>query len=320
MTGFQFHNEHPEAADFYREIINGFSRRPRCIPPKFFYDETGSSLFEAICEQPEYYPTRTEIALLRDHAWDIARLAGNDSFLIEPGSGNCRKVRLLLPAMKPAAYVPMDISCRHLREAARDVAREFPELDVHAVCADITRPVSLPFISHGARRIVFYPGSSIGNFEPADAEFFLARLAQLAGPGGALLIGVDLKKDPALLTAAYNDAEGVTAAFNLNLLERVNRELDGDFDTGAFDHHAFYNNARGRIEMHLVSMRRQTVSIDGQRFEFNKGENIHTENSYKYTRDDFHALARRAGFEPRHVWTDEEELFSLHFLSVETSG
>jgi dimethylhistidine N-methyltransferase len=311
----RFYNANPEHADFYREIIDSLSQRPYRIPPKFFYDKEGSRLFERICDQPEYYPTRTEMALLEQFAGEITELAGGTGcFLVEPGSGSCEKVRTLLDPLKPNTYIPMDISCEHLREAAHGVASEYPWLDVHAVCADITETVSLPFIPEQATRVVFYPGSSIGNFEPLEAEAFLGDLAHLAGPGGGVLVGVDLKKDPALLHAAYNDARGITAAFNLNLLERINRELDGDFNVADFDHHAFYNASAGRIEMHLVSKCRQHVNIDGHRFEFEKNEHIHTENSYKYTTEEFRALARRAGLEPCAVWTDSAALFSLHFL------
>ncbi|HYQ72223.1 MAG TPA: L-histidine N(alpha)-methyltransferase, partial [Gammaproteobacteria bacterium] len=286
----------------------------RRIPPKYFYDARGSRLFEAICEQPEYYPTRTEAGLLSRHAGDIAALAENDCCLIEPGSGSCDKVRLLLGNLRPAVYVPIDISCDHLQLAAECVARDFPWLEVHAVCTDITETVSLPIVARHARRVVFYPGSSIGNFEPAAATAFLRDLAGVAGPGGAVLIGVDLRKDDAVLNAAYNDAAGLTASFNLNLLRRINRELHADFSLDNFEHFAFYNRSAGRIEMHLVSRCRQTVRIDGRRFEFRAGEHIHTENSYKYTVQGFQMLAVMAGLNPVTVWIDRDKLFSLHYL------
>ena len=314
---YRFYNESPEAVDFYREVIAGFSQHPRSIPPKYFYDEEGSRLFESICKQPEYYLTRTEIVLLEKHADDIKTLVGSGSYLVEPGSGSCEKVRLLLDTLRPMAYVPMDISCAHLRMAAAGIATDYPWLDVHAVCTDITREVSLSFIPEQAAPVMFYPGSSIGNFDPDDAVEFLACLARIAGPGGGLLIGVDLKKDPATLHDAYNDAGGVTAAFNLNLLQRANRELDADFDMGAFEHHAMYNSIAGRIEMHLTSTRKQTVNIDDHSFDFNAGDSIHTENSYKYTNDEFRSLAQRAGFTSCAVWTDSDRLFSLHFLRVD---
>ncbi|MGD2056187.1 MAG: L-histidine N(alpha)-methyltransferase [Gammaproteobacteria bacterium] len=315
VAEIRFSNANPGHADLYSEIFAGLSRRPCRIPPKFFYDEEGSRLFERICEQPEYYPTRTETALLQQVAGEITELAGGTGcYLVEPGSGSCEKVRTLLNPLKPDTYIPMDISCEHLRQAAHSVASEYPWLEVHAVCADITDTVSLPFIPEHATRVVFYPGSSIGNFEPFEAATFLGDLARLAGPNGGVLVGVDLKKDPAVLNAAYNDARGITAAFNLNLLKRINRELDGDFDIASFEHCAFYNETAGRIEMHLISNRRQTVHIDGHRFEFERNEHIHTENSYKYTIGEFQALARRAGLIPCAVWTDSAALFSLHFL------
>ena len=314
---YRFYNESPAADDFYREVIAGFSRQPRSIPPKYFYDEEGSRLFESICEQPEYYLTRTERTLLERHADEIRTLAGSGGYLVEPGSGSCEKVRLLLETLRPLAYVPMDISCKHLRIAAAGIASDYPWLDVHAVCADITREVSLTFIPEDTAPVMFYPGSSIGNFDPGEAVEFLTCLAQIAGPGGALLIGVDLKKDPATLQHAYNDASGVTAAFNLNLLQRANRELAADFDIDAFQHHALYNGTAGRIEMHLTSTCRQTVNIDGHSFDFRAGDSIHTENSYKYTNDEFRSLAQQAGFAACAVWTDSDSLFSLHFLRVE---
>ncbi len=313
---YRYYNELPERGDFYREVIAGFSQHPRRIPPKYFYDEEGSRLFESICEQPEYYPTRTEIALLERYAGEVGALVGSGCYLVEPGSGSCEKARLLLDALRPAAYVPMDISCEHLRAAAAGIAADYPWLDVHAVCADITREVSLSFIPEQAKPVMFYPGSSIGNFDPDDAVEFLACLAQIAGPGGGLLIGVDLKKDHAILHDAYNDASGVTAAFNLNLLQRVNRELQADFNIDAFEHFAAYNSVAGRVEMHLISTRKQTVNIDGHRFAFNAGDSIHTENSYKYTQDEFCVLAQQAGFASCAVWTDADRLFSLHFLRV----
>lgn len=318
MTGaageYNFYSDSPATAGFRDDVIEGLGRRPRSIPPKYFYDARGSRLFDAICEQPEYYPTRTEAALLEKHATQIAALAGAACCLIEPGSGSCDKVRLLIDAVRPSTYVPIDICCDHLQLAAQCVARDFPWLDVHALCTDITDSVTLPFLPAATRRVLFYPGSSIGNFEPRDAIGFLRDLGRLAEAGGALLIGVDLRKDDAILNAAYNDAEGLTAAFNLNVLRRINRELGADFDIDAFVHHAFYNRVEGRIEMHLISTCRQTVSIDGRRFGFQAGENIHTENSYKYTIEGFQALAREAGFAPAAVWTDPQALFSLHFL------
>lgn len=316
IADYRFYNESPETADFYREIVAGFSQLPRSIPPKYFYDEEGSRLFDSICEQPEYYPTRTEIALLEKHADDIKAFVGSDCYLVEPGSGSCEKVRLLLDTLRPTVYVPLDISCEHLKSAAAGIAADYPWLDVHAVCTDITSEVSLSFIPEQATPVMFYPGSSIGNFDPEDAVEFLACLAQIAGQGGGLLIGIDRKKDHETLHQAYNDAGGVTAAFNLNLLERANRELDADFNLDAFEHFASYNSVAGRVEMHLISTRKQTVNIGGHCFDFNAGDSIHTENSYKYTDEEFSMLAEQAGFTPCEVWTDSDGLFSLHFLRV----
>jgi dimethylhistidine N-methyltransferase len=311
-------DEGPDYSDFYNEVITGLERSPKRISPKYFYDEAGSHLFELICEQPEYYPTRVETGMLARYADEIAGLIGDGCCLVEPGSGNCGKIRLLLDALRPSRYIPMDISCAHLHAAAGRVANDFPWLDVHAVCADITRPVKLPGISEGMQRVMFYPGSSIGNYEPAEAVEFLSRLAGMAGHGGGLLIGVDLEKDSRVLNSAYNDANGVTADFNLNLLHRINRELDGDIDVDTFRHHAFYNENAGRIEMHLVSECTQTLRIDGHSYDFAVGESIHTENSYKYTIAGFRALAEQAGFRSEAIWLDDEALFSLHYLSVDS--
>ena len=310
----EFHDLHPTPADFAAEVLAGLRQTPRAIPPKFFYDARGSQLFDAITQTPEYYPTRTEIAILRDNAADIAARVGLGSLLVEPGSGSCAKVRILLEGLRPCAYVPMDISRQHLRAAAEQVAAEFPWLEVHATCTDFTRALALPPEAPQGPRVAFFPGSSIGNFAPQAAVEFLAAVAQLVGDGGFLLIGVDLKKDQAMLEAAYDDAAGVTAAFNLNLLARINRELDADFDLAFWRHHAFYNADLGRIEMHLLSTRGQRVRVAGEVFTFAAGDGIHTENSYKHGVEEFQALAARAGFAPAAVWRDARELFSVHLL------
>jgi dimethylhistidine N-methyltransferase len=311
-----FYDYHPHAADLRDDVLRGLRRRPRAIGPKFFYDERGSHLFDAICQTPEYYPTRTETAILQRHRTQIARRLPADCVLLEPGSGNSRKVRILLDAVRPRAYVPMDISRDYLRDAARQVAAEYPWLAVHAVCADYTTPLVLPARIPRTRKVAFFPGSTIGNFEPAQAIAFLRTIARQVDSDGGLLIGVDLKKDPARLHAAYNDAAGITAAFNLNLLTRINRELGGDFDLAGFEHRAYYNGTAGRIEMHLVARTPQRVNIDGEHFDFVAGESIHTENSYKYSIDEFQTLASQAGFTPVDVWTDAARLFSLHYLRV----
>ncbi len=299
------------------EIIDGLSRPHKAIAPKYFYDDRGSRLFEEICDQPEYYTTRTELDLMRHHGGEMARTLGENCLLIEYGSGSGRKTRLLIDALQPAAYVPIDIAGEQLEASAAQFAAAYPALEIIAVCADYSRPFELPLNGlRTARRAIYFPGSTIGNLNPADAGTFLRNAARLAGPGGAMLVGVDLKKDENLLNAAYNDRRGATAAFNLNLLARINRELNADFDLDAFRHHAFYNAAAGRVEMHLVSLKAQRVTVDGQSFEFDQDETIHTESSCKYTVDEFQHLARAAGFDPRQVWTDANNWFSVHYLVV----
>jgi dimethylhistidine N-methyltransferase len=316
----QFHDLHPTPADLAAEVLAGLRRHPRAIPPKFFYDARGSELFEHITLLPEYYLTRAEVETLSHHAEEIAARVGSGSLLVEPGGGSCAKVRILLEGLRPCAYVPMDISRDHLRAAAEQVAAEFPWLEVHAACTDFTRDMTLPETAPEGPRVAFFPGSSIGNFDPEGAVGFLAAVAELVGRGGFLLIGVDLKKDKTVLDAAYDDAAGVTAAFNLNLLTRINRELGADFDLAAWRHRAFYNEAAGRIEMHLVSLRDQTVTVAGEPFTFAAGETIHTENSYKYGVEEFRRLAARAGFLPEAVWTDALGRFGVHLLRVDSTG
>jgi dimethylhistidine N-methyltransferase len=278
-------------------------------------------LFNQICEQPEYYPTRTELQITRDHADEIAAAIGAGCVLVEYGSGSSLKTRILLDHLRePTAYVPIDISREHLLRSSRALAASYPGLAVRPVWADYTGEFHLPTIDgrerrRGGRVVAYFPGSTIGNFEPTEARQFLESVRRVCGRGGSLLIGVDLKKDPSLLNAAYNDAAGVTAAFNLNLLTRINRELGANFDTSAFEHHAFFNAAAGRVEMHLVSRRRQRVELgDGASISFEPGETIHTENCYKYTLASFRALAAEAGYRPEQVWTDEAGWFSVHYL------
>jgi L-histidine Nalpha-methyltransferase len=315
-AGFAFHDLAPSEESFRDAIVNGLSREPKTLPCKFFYDARGSELFEQICRLPEYYLTRTEIAILEERADEIAAEIGPHCRLIELGSGGSHKVRILLHALEaPAAYIPVDISRDHLREAAAQLAADFPELPVIAVCADYTRPFDLPKVpGPSGKRVGFFPGSTVGNFEPQQVVQFLDHWAELLGPGGEMLIGVDLKKDPEILDAAYNDRAGINAAFNLNLLERINRELGGDFDLDRFEHHAFYNPAAGRVELYLKSLADQSARVAGRRFDFAEGELVHTENSYKYAIDEFRALAARAGFRTIHTWTDRADLFSVHYL------
>ena len=312
-----FHDLQPEAGSFLDEVIAGLSQPQKALNPKYFYDQRGCELFEAICELPEYYPTRTEMAIMRARAPDIAQRLGPECVLIEYGSGSSRKTRALIAELNPVAYVPIDIAGGHLRASALELAAAFPGLRIIAVCADYSRPLALPEIDNlGARRIVFFPGSTIGNFTVPEAQQFLIHARRLAHAGGAMLVGVDLKKDYGVLHAAYNDAQGVTAAFNVNLLARINRELGADFNLAAFRHHAFYNAGAGRIEMHLASLEDQRVTLGGREFSFRAGETMHTENSYKYSIAEFQALARAAGFEADACWTDAQQLFGVHYLNV----
>lgn len=302
-----------EASEFEAAMLAALATRPRTISPKFFYDEAGSKLFDRICDLPEYYPTRTEFALLTQHAAEMADLMGPGVDLVEFGAGSVTKVRLLLDVLeRPKRLVPVDISSEHLHASAAALRADYPGLDVQPLAADFTQPLALPA---SERRIGFFPGSSIGNFAPDEAVQFL-RMASRSLRGGGLLIGVDLVKDPAVLHRAYNDAAGVTAAFNRNLLVRANRELGTDFDVAQFAHYAFYEPRLRRIEMHLVSQRRQIVSLRGRAFELAEGDSLHTENSCKFTVEEFQSLARRAGYQPQKVWCDAERHFSLHWLTL----
>lgn len=296
--------------DFAACLRDGLTRTPKTLPCKFFYDAEGSALFDAICELPEYYQTRTEMALLARHAGEIAQLMGPGAEIVEFGAGALRKVRILLDAAAPRLYRPLDISGDYLAGVVQRLAADYPHIAVAPVVADFTQPLSLP---GSGPRAGFFPGSTIGNFTPDAAIALLRRMRGVLG-GGGLLIGVDLVKDPARLHAAYNDAAGVTAQFNKNLLARANRELGAGFDLDAFAHYAPYNPIAQRIEMYLVSLKRQSVTVEGTRLDFAAGEAIHTEDSHKYTIESFRELAVKAGFEPRTVWTDAERLFSLHWL------
>jgi L-histidine Nalpha-methyltransferase len=303
---------------FAESLLSGLARTPKEIACKYFYDAAGSHLFEQICELPEYYQTRTEMALLGRHASEIATLMGESVEILEFGAGSLRKVRILLDAAQtPYAYTPLDISGDYLQEVVRALAAEYPALVLRPVVGDFTCPLEIPDLpgrnAKISRRAGFFPGSTIGNFKP-DAAMALLRQMRASLNGGGLLIGVDLVKDPARLHAAYNDAAGTTALFNKNLMVRANRELGADFDTGAFAHYAPYNAAAHRIEMYLVSLKRQSASIGGSRFDFAAGEPVHTEDSHKYTIESFREMAARADFNPRAVWTDEERLFSVHWL------
>lgn len=310
----QFCDLHPAPADIRAEVLSGLSRSRKRIPPKFFYDQRGSRLFDAITRLPEYYPTRTEIGILQRRGDEMAALVGRNALPLELGSGSSYKIRVLLAALKPAKYMPVDISKEHLLASAGAVAESFADLQIHAVCADYTVPFDLPVDEPGMARAAFFPGSSIGNFEPDEARQFLKRIGKLVGSGGKLLTGVDLIKDVAVLDAVYNDSQGITADFNINLLRRINRELDADFNLNTFHHRAFYSCVEDRIEMHLVCTIDQRVALAGEDFFFRAGESIHTESSYKCSVDGFHTLARDAGFGAERVWTDAYGLFSVHCL------
>ena len=294
----------PSARDDLRaDVLAGLAASPKSIPPKYFYDEAGCRLFEAICQQPEYVLTRTEVELMRDKMPEIAAAIEAVDCIIEPGAGDCTKVRQLIDVLQPKRIVVIDIAGTALAAAAEPLAQAYPTLDVTALGMDFIHDLAAatPYLPEG-RRLVYYPGSSVGNFSPDEAVALLAQFKQLAGPDGQLLIGFDLKKNPVLLHQAYNDAAGVTAAFNLNLLTRLNRELDADFDLTQFSHYAFYNPTAGRIEMHLASLTGQTVYVAGKAFSFAPGETLHTENSYKYRGDEFSELAAAAGWQIKHHW------------------
>lgn len=313
----EFHDLEPELEDFETAVVEGLSQPAKSLPCKFFYDQQGSRLFDRICTLDEYYPTRTELKILNHHKADIAELMGRYCHLIEFGSGSSRKIRSLLDTVQDlAAYTAVDISKDHLLSAASALAADFPHITVTAVCADYTVPfdVTPPADRQDAKRVGFFPGSTIGNFTPDEAVDFLHKAAALLREGGEMLIGADLKKDPDVLVAAYDDRDGVTAQFNLNLLRRINRELGANFHLGNFAHKALYNADAGRIEMHLVSLRKQDVQVAGRQFRFEQGEAIHTENSHKFSIDEFRDICSKSGFESLDVWTDPEELFSVHYL------
>ena len=312
--GVTFHGTVVPPDNFLEDVVAGLALAQKTLPPKYFYDARGSALFEHICSLPEYYPTRAEIALTLEHIEDIARFAGAGCELIEYGSGASTKTRILISRLKPAAYVPIDISASALRSAALQLAVEFPWLIIRAVTGDFGRPLAIPAFGGSGRKVVYFPGSTIGNLTREEALAFLHMTRGQVGPGGAMLVGVDLKKDPNVLHAAYNDSQGVTARFNLNLLSRINAELGADFAPANFVHYAFYNAPMGRIEMHLASLEPQAVNVGSHRFRFAAGESIHTENSCKYAVGEFQALAVQAGFRSERVWMDKERLFSLHGL------
>ncbi|WP_439108076.1 L-histidine N(alpha)-methyltransferase [Congregibacter sp.] len=316
VSRVSFRDEHPYLGDGREEILAGLGLPLKSVNPKWFYDQRGSELFEEITRLPEYYPTRTEILILEKNRESIAAICGPDCILIEPGSGSSEKVRILLDAMRPEMYVPIDISAAFLQLSAQALGDEYPWLDIAAVCADFNGGWGFLDELPASPRVVFYPGSTIGNLEPDLAQRFLRGLGEMVGPDGGVLIGVDTHKSTDRLNAAYNDSAGVTAKFNLNILRRMNELLDANFDESKFRHHAFYNQAQRRIEMHLVSDSAQQVDHVGGHFDFRAGETIHTECSYKYSLEDFAALAHSAGLAIAETWQDDEALFSVHYLRV----
>jgi len=314
---YRFYDRKPAAVDMREAVLEGLVSRPKRLSPKYFYDEAGSKLFEAITELPEYYPTRTEIALLETHRAEIARRVGAGVCLIEYGSGSSRKIQLLLEELRPFCYVPVDISADHLEESARKIHDEYPWLRVFPMSADFSDELRLPSAVGTARRVAFFPGSSIGNFEPKLALEFMRRVARVIEPGGQFLIGVDRKKDRTILERAYNDATGVTADFNLNVLRHINTAIGADFDTDRFSHVAIYNDELGCVQMFLESTVAQTVQVAGTPFDLAAGERIHTENSFKYDPEEFTRMAENAGFRRETWWTDEQDRFAVYLFAVD---
>jgi dimethylhistidine N-methyltransferase len=309
------------ATEFATDVVNGLTADPKRLSPKYFYDHAGSDLFEQITELPDYYPTRTEVAILNAHAADISALIPPNAALIEFGSGSSTKTRIVLSAAETlGAYVPVDISGQFLHQQVVALRCEYPKLQVLPVAADFTKPFALPEAVRMMPRVGFFPGSTIGNFEPHEAAAFLRHAGCILGRGATFIVGVDLVKDTQVLQRAYNDAQGVTAKFNLNLLTRINRELGAKFNEACFEHHAFFNRERSRIEMHLASLKRQRIKVCGECVEFRAGETIHTESSYKYSVESFGALARGAGWTPTTVWTDAQNYFSVHVLTLPNGG
>lgn len=298
----------------YQDVIEGLSKKPKQLQSKYFYDKRGSDLFEQICELDEYYPTDCEMEIMRRFIDDITANLGRKIQLVELGSGSSMKTRLLLEHCEDLLmYVPVDISGYFLEGVSNQLSEEYPGIDIHPVAADYTSPFKIPEIKNGTKRVIYFPGSTIGNFTIVKARTFLDSIADNLSAGDGLLIGVDLKKDVRVLEAAYNDSKGITAAFNKNILSRLNRELNTDFDVDQFRHRAFYNHKKGRIEMHLESLRDQKVQINGQQAFFEKGEAIHTENSYKYTIQEFEKLTGE-NFSRIKTWTDSRDYFSVHYF------
>jgi dimethylhistidine N-methyltransferase len=304
-----------------KEILNGLKSEKKTISPKFLYDKHGSELFEQICELKEYYPTRTEIGILESYSNEISKLIGPRAHLIEFGSGSSKKTRLLINSLsQPSTYIPIDISREFLYSTFLDLKKEYPYLRILPIYADFTQPLCFPSdaltLEFEGKSVIFFPGSTLGNFEPQSALRLLSQSAQWLGRQGMMLVGIDLVKNREILEKAYNDPRGITAAFNLNLLRRINQELQGNFDLNQFRHHAYFNIQESRIEMHLMSQSQQDVSIQGEKLHFEKGESIHTENSYKYTPDSFERMAHASGFNKVQMWTDPQRLFAVYLLEA----
>ncbi|MEE4296376.1 MAG: L-histidine N(alpha)-methyltransferase [Wenzhouxiangella sp.] len=310
----------PDRDEFLEDVLAGLNACPRTLPCKYFYDQRGSELFEALCECPEYYVTRADLALHEAHLEEISAMIGPDAHVIEFGSGAGIKTHKLLAALdSPRAYTPIEISESALAASAKELEQEFPEIEIRPLQADYTQDIDADRLNldpPSRRRVIYFPGSTIGNFDHAEALAFLERMGRMARSHGAILIGVDLIKPVEQLIAAYDDAQGKTAAFNINLLQRMQRELGADIEIGAFAHEARFNHAESRIEMHLVALRPTRMQVGGMGFDFNEGDSIHTENSHKYSVSDFQQLARRAGLIPIEVWTDPDALFSMHWIEA----
>ena len=316
MSEYAFFDHHPKQADLLQDVLGGLSEAQKTLSPKFFYDEAGSKLFEEITRLPEYYLTRTELGIFDAFEQQMREALDHTDCIVEYGSGSNLKIRRLLEIARPSAYVPLDISSAHLQDNARALHRAYPEISVYPVCADFTGAIELPPQVSAMQKTGFFPGSSIGNFEPRLAAGFLANIAETVGAGGQLLIGVDCKKPAEILEPAYDDAQGVTAAFNLNMLKNLNDQLGSNFDVSGFTHRATYNEEAGRIEMYLVARRAQTVAIGDATVAFRAGEEIHTENSYKYAVDEFLSLSASAGFRPVEIWQDEQKWFAIYLLEA----
>lgn len=316
----EFYDYEPNTSHLLEEVMVGLSKHQKMIPPKFLYDKKGSEIFERICHLPEYYPTRSEKEILETYAHEMADLIGPRALVIEPGSGSGEKVRSILRELEtPVGYVPIEISKEILLRMTEELFHEFPELKVIPVCADFTEELDLPLDaeSRNGKKVIFFPGSTIGNLNPDEAITFLKQTGRMLNSGGGYLIGVDLKKDRITLQRAYDDKEGVTAAFNMNLLKRINREIGASFDLHSFRHEAIYNNEKGRIEMHLKSLVPQQVKVDRAIFQFKEGETIHTESSYKYSVGEFSELCAKAGLVLRKHWQDSKRLFCMYYFEKE---